>query len=88
MITKEQKLEAIKNFGQNNADTGRPEVQISMLTTRINHLTGHLDMHKKDHHSRRGLIKLVSKRRRLLSYLANNDIERYRQVIAALSLRK
>jgi len=88
MITKEQKLEAIKKFGDTAVDTGKPEVQISMLTTRINHLTGHLDIHKKDHHSRRGLIKLVSKRRRLLNYLANNDISRYREVLVALSLRK
>ncbi|MBX3044729.1 MAG: 30S ribosomal protein S15 [Candidatus Kapabacteria bacterium] len=88
MITKDQKLEAIKRFGTSGADTGRSEVQISMLTTRINYLTGHLDTHKKDHHGRRGLIKLVSKRRRLLTYLANNDITRYREVLVALSLRK
>ncbi|MDT3738551.1 MAG: 30S ribosomal protein S15 [Candidatus Kapabacteria bacterium] len=88
MITREQKLEAIKRFGANDADTGKPEVQISMLTTRILHLTGHLETHKKDHHSRRGLIKLVSKRRRLLTYLAVNDISRYRGVLTALSLRK
>jgi small subunit ribosomal protein S15 len=88
MITKEQRLEAIKRFGANPADTGKSEVQISMLTTRINYLTGHLDTHKKDHHSRRGLIKLVSKRRRLLTYLANNDISRYREILVALSLRK
>jgi small subunit ribosomal protein S15 len=88
MITKEQRLEAIKRFGANSADTGKSEVQISMLTTRINYLTGHLDTHKKDHHGRRGLIKLVSKRRRLLNYLINNDISRYRAVLSALSLRK
>jgi small subunit ribosomal protein S15 len=88
MITKEQKVEAINRFGANSADTGRSEVQISMLTTRINHITGHLDSHKKDHHGRRGLIKLVSKRRRLLKYLATNDISRYREVLVALSLRK
>ncbi len=88
MITKEQKLEAINRFGANSADTGTSEVQISMLTTRINHITGHLDSHKKDHHGRRGLIKLVSKRRRLLKYLATNDITRYREILVALSLRK
>lgn len=88
MITKEQKLDAIKKFGANSADSGKSEVQIAMLTQRINYLTGHLDMHKKDHHGRRGLIKLVSKRRRLLNYLANNDIQRYRDVLVALSLRK
>lgn len=88
MITKEQRLEAIKKFGDSSVDTGKPEVQISMLTTRINYLTGHLDTHKKDHHGRRGLIKLVSKRRRLLTYLANNDITRYRAILSALSLRK
>ncbi len=88
MITKEQKIEAIKKFGDSAADTGKPEVQISMLTTRINYLTGHLETHKKDNHSRRGLIKLVSKRRRLLKYLVNKDINRYREILAALSLRK
>lgn len=88
MITKEQKLEAINRFGANSSDTGKSEVQISMLTTRINHITGHLDSHKKDHHGRRGLIKLVSKRRRLLKYLATNDITRYREILVALSLRK
>lgn len=88
MITSEQKLEAVKKFGNNESDSGKPEVQIALYTMRINHLTGHLDTHKKDHHSRRGLIKLVSKRRKLLKYLMENDIARYRSILAALSLRK
>ncbi|MBS3999893.1 MAG: 30S ribosomal protein S15 [Desulfobulbaceae bacterium] len=88
MITSEQKLEAVKKFGADQTDSGKPEVQIALFTLRISHLTGHLDTHKKDHHSRRGLIRLVSKRRKLLKYLMENDISRYRQVIAALSLRK
>ncbi len=88
MIYKEQKKEIVENFGSNTNDTGKPEVQVAILTARINDLTGHLGTHKKDHHSRRGLIQMVSKRRRLLNYLAKKDINRYREVIAALSLRK
>jgi small subunit ribosomal protein S15 len=88
MIANEQKLEAVKRFGANDKDTGKPEVQIAIFTLRINDLTGHLEGHKKDHHSRRGLIQLVSKRRKLLDYLAKNQISRYREVIAALQLRK
>lgn len=88
MIYKEQKKEIVENFGSNTNDTGKPEVQVAILTARINDLTGHLSTHKKDHHSRRGLIQMVSKRRRLLNYLAKKDINRYREVIAALSLRK
>jgi small subunit ribosomal protein S15 len=71
-----------------DADTGSPEVQIALLTARINHLNQHLQTHKKDHHSRRGLLKLVGRRRRLLDYVRNNDVERYRQIIAAHGLRR
>ena len=88
MINKEQKAEIILKHGENSANTGKTEVQVAILTARINDMTGHLDTHKKDNHSRRGLIKLVAKRRKLLDYLAKNDIGRYRSVIAALSLRK
>ena len=69
-------------------DTGSPEVQVALLTERINHLTEHLRMHKKDHHSRRGLLMLVGRRRRLLDYVKDNDVERYRALIARLGLRK
>lgn len=88
MITTEQKAETIKKHGSNENDCGKPEVQIALWTARINDLTMHLDLHKKDNHSRRGLIQLVSKRRRLLDYLAKKDISRYRAVLVALSLRK
>ncbi len=88
MILKEQKLEIIKKFGGSEQNTGLPEVQIALLTARIKDITNHLMQHKKDHHSRRGLIKLVSKRKRLLSYLAKKDINRYRTILSALSLRK
>ncbi len=88
MITKEQKADFVTKFGDNPNDTGKPEVQIAILSARIADLTKHLEMHKKDNHTRRGLIKLVSKRRKLLNYLMNNDINRYRQIISALSLRK
>jgi len=88
MITSEQKLEAVKKYGESQVDTGKSEVQIALLTLRVNDLAGHLETHKKDHHSRRGLIRLVSKRRKLLDFLAHKDITRYRGVLAALSLRK
>ncbi|MFP4529119.1 MAG: 30S ribosomal protein S15 [Candidatus Kapaibacterium sp.] len=88
MISKDQKAELIKKFGENEQDSGKAEVQIALLTARINDLTGHLEGHKKDNASRRGLIKLVSKRRRLLDFLIRTDIQRYRAVLAALSLRK
>jgi small subunit ribosomal protein S15 len=88
MIYKDQKQEIVEKFGDASKDTGKPEVQVAILTARINDLTGHLESHKKDHHSRRGLIQMVSKRRRLLNYLMKKDITRYREVIAALSLRK
>ncbi len=88
MILSEQKAEIIKKFGGDIQNTGLPEVQIALLTARIQDITNHLINHKKDNHSRRGLIKLVSKRKRLLNYLAKKDINRYRQIISALNLRK
>ncbi|MCX7737065.1 MAG: 30S ribosomal protein S15 [Candidatus Kapabacteria bacterium] len=88
MINKEHKADLISKFGENQNDTGKCEVQIAILTARINDLTHHLDYHKKDHHSRRGLINLVSKRRKLLDYLSRKDINRYRSIISSLSLRK
>ncbi len=87
-MTREEKLELIKKFGIHENDTGRTEVQVAILTKRINDLTGHFDAHKKDHHSRRGLLMLVGKRRRLLDYLANKDITRYRTLIKELNIRK
>ena len=82
------KGDTIAKFRKHDTDTGSPEVQIALLTDRINHLTDHLKVHKKDHHSRRGLLMLVGKRRRFLDYLKKNDIERYRTVIAELGLRR
>lgn len=81
------KAELIKEYGMHETDTGSPEVQIAMLTERINHLNEHLKVHKKDHHSRRGLLKLVGQRRGLLNYLTRIDIERYRAIVAKLNLR-
>jgi small subunit ribosomal protein S15 len=78
----------IEEFGTHETDTGSPEVQVALLTERINHLTDHLRIHKKDHHSRRGLLMMVGKRRRLLAYLRNQDVERYRSLIARLGLRR
>ena len=78
----------VTEFGTHEADTGSPEVQVALLTERINHLTDHLRVHKKDHHSRRGLLMMVGKRRRLLKYLQNQDVERYRSLIARLGLRR
>jgi len=83
-----KKQELIKEFGKKDGDTGSTEVQVALLTERIKHLTEHFKVHKKDHHSRRGLLKLVGQRRRLLRYLKNNDITRYRDVIKSLGLRK
>lgn len=80
--------EIIAEYGQHDGDTGSPEVQVALLTERIGHLTEHLRTHKKDHHSRRGLLMLVGKRRRLLNYLNRQDVERYRQVISRLGLRR
>ena len=88
MIDKNQKEMIIKDYQLKEGDTGSPEVQVALLTARINDLNEHLKEHKKDHHSRRGLLKMVGHRRRLLSYLYNSDIERYRAIIAKLNLRK
>ena len=88
MIQKEKKTQVILDNATHEGDTGSPEVQIALLTQRINHLTEHLKTHQKDNHSRRGLLKMVGKRRRLLDYLAKKDIERYRALIAKLGLRK
>ena len=82
------KAEIIKEYGLKEGDTGSPEVQIALLSYRINHLTEHLKTHKGDHHSRRGLLMMVGKRRGLLDYLAKIDIERYRAIIAKLGIRK
>lgn len=83
-----QKQELIEKFGHHEGDTGSPEVQIALLTGRITYLTEHFKMHKKDHHSRRGLLKLVGQRRRLLTYLKGKKVDRYREVIQALGIRK
>ncbi len=88
MITTEMKKEIIAKYGKTPEDTGSPEVQIALLTARISDLTEHLKVHKKDHHSRRGLLKMVGQRRGLLDYLKRKDIERYRAVIEKLGLRK
>lgn len=82
------KQEVIKEYALKEGDTGSPEVQIALLTNRINHLNEHLKVHKKDHHSRRGLLKMVGQRRGLLNYLMKIDIERYRAIIEKLGLRK
>ena len=88
MITKEIKQQIIKDYQLKEGDTGSPEVQIAILTYRINDPNEHLKEHKKDHHSRRGLLKMVGQRRNLLAYLKENDLERYRTLIARLGLRK
>lgn len=87
MITKEEKKEIIEKYQQHEGDTGSPEVQIAILTHRINTLNDHLKTHKKDFHSRRGLLKMVGQRRGLLKYLKNNDIVRYRQLVEKLGIR-
>ncbi|MFC2133502.1 30S ribosomal protein S15 [Bacteroidota bacterium] len=87
-LTKDEKQEIIQKFGKGENDSGRAEVQIALLTKRINQLTGHFSEHKKDHASRRGLMKMVGKRRRLLDYLIDRDIERYRAIIKELNIRK
>ena len=87
-LTKERKAELVKQFGKNENDTGSIEVQIAILTEDINNLTEHLKEHAHDHHSRRGLLKMVGKRRSLLNYLFKNDVTRYREVIKELNLRK
>ena len=88
MIAKEKKTEVIEKFGRKSGDTGSPEVQIAILTERIKELNEHLSTHPKDHHSRRGLWKMVGRRRSLLAYLRNKDLEGYRKLIAELGLRK
>lgn len=88
MISKEKKTEIIKNFGRTPEDTGSPEVQIALLTARIVELNEHLKVNKKDHHSRRGLLKMVGQRRNLLAYLKKKDIDAYRTLIEKLGLRK
>ena len=82
------KTATIAEYRTHGSDTGSPEVQVALLTERINHLTEHLKVHKKDHHSRRGLLMLVGRRRRLLDYVKDNDVERYREIIAKLGLRR
>lgn len=87
-IDKEEKQKIIEKFARHEYDTGSPEVQIALLTKRITDITEHLKIHKKDHHSRRGLLKLVGQRRRLLDYIKTKDINQYRKVIRELNLRK
>ena len=88
MISKEKKTDIIKQYATGANDTGSPEVQIAVLTARINELTDHLKQHPKDNHSRRGMLKMIGKRRGLLRYLQDNDIERYRAIIEKLGIRK
>ena len=87
-MTKERKQEIIATYKRDENDTGSPEVQIALLTERINELTEHLKVHKKDNHSRRGLFKMIGKRRNLLNYLAKKDLPRYREIVKQLNLRK
>ena len=87
-VSKERKAELIKEFGKDANDSGSAEVQVAILTERIRELTEHVKVHKKDHHSRRGLLQMVGKRRNMLNYLQKKDIERYRALIAKLGLRK
>ena len=88
VLTVEDKKQLIEQYKLHETDTGSPEVQIGLLTHRISYLTEHLKVHKKDHHSRRGLLILVGRRRKLLNYVKNNDIKRYRAIIADLGLRR
>ena len=87
-LLKEKKTQIVEDHKQHEGDTGSPEVQIALLSARINHLTEHLKEHKKDHHSRRGLLMMVGQRRRLLNYLSNKEINRYREIVAKLGLRR
>jgi small subunit ribosomal protein S15 len=87
-LTNDKKVNLIEKFQLHDKDTGSPEVQIALLTERINHLTEHLKTHKKDFHSRRGLLKMVGQRRGLLNYLKNNDVDRYQVILKKLSLRR
>ena len=88
VLTPERKREVINKYKLHNSDTGSPEVQVALLTERINYLTEHFKVHPSDHHSRRGLLKLVGRRRRLLDYLKSRDVERYKRLIESLGLRK
>ena len=88
VFTAEDKKELIEKYKTHDSDTGSPEVQIGLLTHRITYLTEHLKIHKKDHHSRRGLLMMVGRRRRLLNYVKNNDVQRYRTIIKNLGLRR
>ena len=88
MISKEAKAQIIGKYKRDEKDTGSPEVQIALLTERITELTAHLNIHKKDNHSRRGLLKMVGARRNLLNYLAKKDVQRYRDIVEKLGLRK
>ena len=87
-MTKERKQEIINTYKRDEKDTGSPEVQVALLTERINELTEHLKVHKKDNHSRRGLFKMIGKRRNLLNYLAKKDLPKYREIVKQLNLRK
>jgi small subunit ribosomal protein S15 len=87
-LSAQQKEEIVRDYGRSTGDTGSPEVQIALLTARIQHLTDHFGTHKQDHHSRRGLLKLVNQRRQLLDYLHRKNLERYQAVIERLGLRK
>jgi small subunit ribosomal protein S15 len=87
-LTSEQKQEIFKEYGKSNTDTGSPESQVALFSHRINHLTNHLKIHKKDHNTERSLLRLVGKRRHLLDYLKRIDIERYRNIVKVLNLRK
>ncbi|HUK57396.1 MAG TPA: 30S ribosomal protein S15 [Nitrospiria bacterium] len=88
MLEKEQKVEVIKKFASHPKDTGSPEVQIALLSSQINSLADHFKSHKNDHHSRRGLLRMVSQRRKLLDYLHREDVNRYKQIIEKLGIRK
>ena len=88
MIQKEKKTQVIAEYATHEGDTGSPEVQVALLTARINHLTDHFKVHAKDHHSRRGLLRMVSRRRKLLDYLKRTDLNAYRRLIDTLNLRK
>ncbi len=88
MISKERKQEIVQKYQRDEKDTGSPEVQIALLTERISQLTEHLKEHKQDHSSRRGLLKMVGQRRKLLRYLQNKDVERYRELISSLGIRR
>ena len=87
-LSTQQKADIVKDYQRNSGDTGSPEVQVALLTARITDLSGHFKTHEKDHHSRQGLLRMVNTRRKLLDYLKNNDVNRYRDLIGRLGLRK